>query len=455
MVKKNFQDVDLGDRRRVERLIEAAATIARRPEHSFTLSFDLKGLRAFYRLCNCKKATLKNIQASHWNLTRQAMGEQPIVLILHDTSELDYTSHHALKGAGPIGDGNGRGFLQHNSLAVVPGTRQVLGLAYQQIVTRKPAPKKETSYQRRKRKRESQLWMDGIRASGRPPVGSMWVDVGDRGADIYEAMRESEQVGHHFVIRACQDRGIGIQADLSETSHLMQFAASLPSLGTDTIEIPSRKGRPARTATVQLSAAPIWVPAPKGTKGRKSQPVIRAWVVRVWEVNPPAGGEPLQWVMVTSVPTTTLAEAQERRDWYARRWMVEEFHRIEKSGCGEEDRRFETAARMIACLAILAVVAVRVFQLRTALDAIPDAPAAAVGTQEEIAVLDKQRPKKNRIVTVRDFVMAVGRLGGHLGRKGDGPPGTRALWIGYQRLQDMVLGYQARHQKAKEDVGNR
>ncbi|MFV0496108.1 IS4 family transposase, partial [Mycobacterium sp.] len=147
--------------------------------------------------------------------------------------------------------------------------------------------------------------------------------------------------------------------------------------------------------------------------------------------------------------------AMERRDWYACRWMVEEFHRIEKSGCGEEDRRFATASRMQACLAILSLVAVRVFQLWTALDNIPEEPATTVATNDDLVVLNEMQPTNKRVVTVRDFVLAVGRLGGHLGRKSDGPPGTRTLWQGYQRLQDFVLGYQIRLRKQQGDVGKR
>ena len=100
------------------------------------------------------------IQTPHWDQTRRAMGHHPTILVLHDTTELDFTSHPALDGAGPIGNGSGRGFLQHNSLAVVPEPRQVLGLAYQQLELRRAAPDRETASQRRDRDRESKLWVE-------------------------------------------------------------------------------------------------------------------------------------------------------------------------------------------------------------------------------------------------------------------------------------------------------
>jgi Transposase Tn5 dimerisation domain/Transposase DNA-binding len=442
--EEQFGQVSLGHQGRTRRLVSAAADIARHPELSFSQVFDWNDLRAFYRLCNRPEATLTALQQPHWELTRQAMGQQPLVLVLHDTTQLDFTSHPALQGTGPLGEGHARGFLQHNSLAIVPDPRQVLGLAYQQWRVRQPAPEGETSAQRKKRERESDLWLEGIGASGRPPEGCCWVDVGDAGCDLYEAMVAARQVGHHFLLRAAQDRLVllGPQPRGPEV-RLLTYARSLPSQGQDVVDIPSRGGRPRRAAVVQLAAAPVWVPAPTEVRQRWRQPIVAAWVIRVWEADPPAGvAEPLEWVLVCSLPTVTRQEINERRAWYSCRWLVEVFHDIEKNGCKEEERRFETAERMEACLALLSVVAVRVFQLRCALGSQPEAAAEQVATAGEIAVLQRYLGPRRQGLTVREFVRGVARLGGFLGRKGDGEPGVRSLWRGYQRLQDMVLGFQ-------------
>jgi len=452
---KNFGAVELGDQRRTRRLIESAAQIAAHPEKPFNQVFNWNGLRGFYRLCNQETATLQAIQEPHWQLTRQEMAKHAVVLILHDTTEMDFTEHSALQGAGPIGDGNGRGFLQHNSLAVVPEPKQVLGLAYQQWSIRKEAPKNEHTSTRKRRDRESQLWLRGIEATGRPPEGCRWVDVGDRGADIYEAMVESLAQGHDFLFRVTQNRQVWVTPRYEALTTLRDYACGLASQGRDRVDIPSRGGRASREAEVELAAAPVWVPAPSGTPRRAAQPVIAAWVVRIWEANPPAGVEGLEWILITSVPTQTLEELRERRDWYASRWMVEVLHDIEKNGCSEEERRFETAERMEACLAILSVVAVRIFQLRTALECQPNEPAEQVATREEIQVLRRFINHKSGPFTVKDYVRGVARLGGFLGRKSDGNPGVKTLWRGYQRLQDLLLGYQFRGPPHGKDVGNR
>jgi hypothetical protein len=368
------------------------------------------------------------------------MSRHPVALILHDTTELDYSRHHHLAGRGQIGNEFGRGFLQHNSLAVLPQPRQVLGLAFQQFKARPPAPEGETAYQRKRRQRESQLWPDGFRGLGAAPAGCCWVNVCDRGGDDYEAARAARQLGQHVLVRASQNRRVFLTAEHDRQGYLLDHARTLSSQGADTVEIPGRGGRPPRTATVQLAGAAVWMPAPAGTPKRKQQPILALWVVRIWEADAPAGvGGPLEWVLLCSLPSTTPAELQERRDWYCCRWLVEVYHDIEKNGCREESRRFETAERMEACVAILALVAVRVFQLRQALLAQPQAAAEEVGTADEIAVVRRLVGNPSRPLTVRDFVRGVARLGGFLGRKQDGEPGVRALWRGYQRLQDMVF----------------
>lgn len=456
--EQNFGSAHLRHRRRTRRLVQSAAAIATLPEKPFNQVFDWNGLRAFYNLCDQEVATLPTLQGPHWELTRQAMGRHELVLIVHDTSELDFTDHPSLQGVGPIGDGRGRGFLQHNSLAILPQPRQVLGLAYQQLCVRQPAPKGESDSQRHKRQRESALWLEGIRGSGLAPEGCCWVDVADRGGDIYEAMVACRDARHEFLFRVTQNRQVWTTQEHEELVGLRDFACSLPSQGCDQVEIPSRGGRASRTATVQMAAASVWIPAPTATPQRWSQPIIAAWVIRIWEANAPQGVEALEWVLVCSVPTRGLEELKARRDWYCCRWLVEVFHHIEKNGCREEARRFETAARMEACLAILSVVAVRIFQLRMALESQPKAPAEQVATAEEIQVLCKFHKHDADSLSVRDFVRGVAKLGGFLGRKHDGEPGVLTLWRGYQRLQDMLQGYRLNASRAPtghRDIGNR
>jgi hypothetical protein len=444
--EQNFAGARLRDKRRSRRLVASAGKIAGHPEKTFPQIFrDWNGLRGFYTLCDQEEVTYEAVLDPHWQLTRRAMGEHKVVLIVHDTTELDFSGHKKLEDIGQIGNEFGRGFLQHNSLAFVPSSRQLLGLAYQQLKVRKPAPEGESAHQRKKRERESQLWGAGIRASGIPPEGCCWVNVCDSGSDDYENMRAARDVQQDFLFRAAQNRSVFSSEALEQRVYVLDYARSLSSLGSDQVEVPGRGGREARTAEVSLAAAPVWVPAPAGTPERGSQPIFKVWIVRIWEANPPPDiEEPLEWILWCSVPTQTLEEMLERRDWYCMRWLVEVYHHVEKNGCSQEERRFETAKRMSICLAVLSVVAVRVFQLRNALETQPEAPAAQVATPTEIKIIRRTSQHKGRRFTVRNFVHGVAKLGGFVGRKSDGDPGVQTLWRGYQRLQDVIEGYELR-----------
>jgi hypothetical protein len=378
----------------------------------------------------------------HCQRTRQAIAEQPRVLILPDTTELDCTSHHALQGAGPIGDGNGNGFLPHNRLAVLPQPRQVIGLTHQQLRVRPPKAPRQSSHQRKQPRRASELCREGLAAAGQAAPTCCGVDVGDRGSDIEEAMRQTRAWQHHFLFRVCQDRSVLVADDpLLRTVPLRTYARSLPAQGRDRVDLPARGGRPTRSVEVSRASAPVRVPAPAGTPQRHAQPVLPAWVIRIGEEPTPQGGvPPLEWILLGSLPTEGLEAMRQRRDWYACRWMGEVYHDIEKNGCSEEERRFETAGRMEACLAVLSVVAVRVLPWRYALETGAEESAEQVATATQIQVLCRHLGHKKKTFTVRDIVVGVAKLGGFLGRKGDGDPGVRSLWRGYQRLQDMVVG---------------
>jgi hypothetical protein len=440
--KEQFGTAELGRADRTERLVASAAAIAAHPEASFPEILDWNQLRGFYRLCNRDEATLDAIETPHWERTRQAMAEQPLVLILHDTSYLDYSTHRQLEGIGPIGDGNGQGLLQHNSLAVIPAPRQILGLAYQQLRVRKPAPAGESAYQRKLRERESDLWPLGIQGVGPAPENSCWVDVADRGGDDYLALEAARAQGHHFLFRVTKNRTVFLSAQLDKSAYLLDFAQSLPAQGSDILDIPGRGGREPRRARLHLAAAPVWVPPPTSVRQPSQHPVLAAWVIRVWEPHPPATvKEPVEWVLLCSLPTCNLPDICRRRDWYCSRWLVEMFHDIEKNCCREEARYFLTADAMAASLAVLSVVAVRVLQLRCALESQPDAPAEQVATKTEIKIVRQWIKQPREELTVREFVRGVARLGGFLGRKCDGEPGIRTLWRGCQRLQDLVLGF--------------
>lgn len=304
--------------------------------------------------------------------------------------------------------------------------------------------------------RESRLWLRGCEAIGTPPAGggtSLWVDVADRGADTFEFLDDCHRHGRHYVIRSAKDRRLSgedghVGAD-RVYEHLHAYARDLPALGTRAVEVHANRGRTtraARTATVSVHAAPARVAVPSFARGQCASAHLDLWVIAVREVDPPPRGvgvEPLEWILLSNVPAATMAQAAERLDWYACRPMVEELHTGQKSGIGIEGLRFAYADRLEPAIALLSVVAAMLLDLRQQARA-PDAermPARDHVPLLWVRVLSGWRYKRVRDdLTLREFYMALGKLGGHLGRKGDGFPGWRKLWVGWGELHLMVEG---------------
>ena len=437
----NFKDARLGDKRRTRRLIASAERLAARPEGSLPEHFACNPVRAVSRPCNRPEVTHPAVTAAHLEPARSAMRQVPgPVLILHDRTELDFTTQDALTGTGPVGDGGGRGFLRHNSMAIVADTQQVLGLASQIVTTREPAPEGQTRTPRLHRDRESQLGERGIRGVGPAPRGACWVDVADRDADNLEASQAARERGHEFLSRASKDGAIvaGATAD-GPKRYPKSFVRSSPAQAHGEVFIPSQGGRPARTAQVDSAAAAVWLLVPRLERSiHPDREPVSVWVERIWEPCPPAEvAGPLDWTPLGSLPAADAEQLHRRCARYAPRPPIEDDHQVEETGCGEEDLRFETAEAMRPMRGVQAIVAVRVLRLRWWGRSGGAAPAESASTRPERRVL---KGSGHRVKTGQEFVRAVAQLGGFLGRECDDEPGWQPLWRGYQRLQDMVLG---------------
>jgi hypothetical protein len=430
-----------------DRLVETAATSAQQPDGSLPQHFDWAELKGLYGLVRKVEDQPDLLHQVHRERTRQRMTTAAPVLIIHDTTQLDFSTHAVVRDLlGPIGDDGGVGFIQHNSLAIDPAGPAVLGLVAQQTFVRDKAPARETRMQRQARAdRESARWAAGISAVGPAPAGTCWVHVCDREGDFFEPMAVARLLSQHFLIRLCQNRRVrGVDAD-DATGHLLTVARGLAPVLTDVVAVASRGGRPARQARVQLASTRLWLPPPVKDPKWKGHAPLALTVVRIWEPQPPPGQEALEWILGTDLDVRTPADLLTYRDWYALRWpTAEEYHKIEKTGLGIEKVRFETRGRLLAALALLSVIAVRVLDLRWRRDADPEADAGTVATPHEIDLVRKATKARGARLTVKAFVDGVAKLGGYLGRKGDGPPGWRTSWRGYQRLADMLLGIELR-----------
>jgi hypothetical protein len=442
---EHFAAANLGHKKRNACLVRIANALMRHP--GGTLPDKLQSpaeYKAMIRLVNRRETTHQAVLQSHIDRTfaqlRQLDG---VGLLIHDGTELDYSGLHSITTLGPIGNGHNRGYLCHNSLAIDPSNRTVLGLAGQILHRRVPVPKGESVKAKRERaSRESRLWTRAIEAMPKAPADKLWVDVCDRGADLFEFLASEDALQRSYVVRACSSRKIGIGHGVEpEQAGLHAYARSLAEQGRRQITVSDGQGNQ-RKATVATSFAAVQLLPPHVKRGLYEPRPLEVWVIRVWEIDAPAGVPPVEWILLTNVAVTTTAQAWERVSWYESRWLVEEYHKAQKTGCAIEDMQFTTEAALQPMIALLSVVAVQLLNLRAAArcEDAKTRPAKEVVHEDYVAVLSAWRYKEVRELTVHEFFYALGRLGGHQNRKCDKQPGWLVLWRGWMKLQNMVEG---------------
>jgi transposase-like protein/DDE family transposase len=437
--ERTFGGVQLHDLRRTRRAVQAATSLAENPLGSLPAQMHTwKETKALYRLLDEPDVTFGALMHPHFQQTREQANSAPVVLMVQDTTDIDLSHRHKISGVGQIGNERGRGFFVQTVLAVRPQTREVLGCIAQEPFVRIPAPEGEQRYQRRKRdERESDVWIRQVHAIGTPAAGSTWVHVGDRGADMFPFFQACQATQTHFLVRAAQNRRV--QESEAEITYSLTQARSWPSQASRPFEVPARHGHKGRSTQLQLSCGQMTLLPPRH-EPRAGKDPMTVWVIRVWEEQAPAGEEPLEWILVTSVPTTTLEHAWERVEWYRQRWLVEDYHQCLKSGCRIEERQLQTVDGLIRLLGLLSPLAVRLLQVRALAREEPERPAHEVIEPLMLAVLAQRCGASPATMTVGSFWTEVARLGGYLARSHDGPPGWRTIWKGWLSLQTFLEG---------------
>lgn len=444
--RENFGSCQLGDVRRTERVVKLARQMAEHPDGSTPDQTERwPDLKAAYRLVDRAEVTFTAIAAPHWELTRQRA--QGTVLLIGDTTELDFGWDRQAEGLGPVGNGSGRGFLLHSALAVDAATTEILGLAGQEILYRRPKPKGENTYRRTQREgKESEVWTRLIARIGRPAAGVTYVHVFDRGADSLDVFCQLRAEHGEWVIRTSHRHRV--VEEVTPTGRkprcpLQTILDRQPVRGTYELSVRATKQAPARIATLAVRVARVFVP-PRSKRRTALQrrhefTGLEQWVVEARELDPPPDATPVHWVLWSSRPTDTFDAAWQILADYERRWLIEEFHKALKTGCRIESRQHQTAKRLEVMTGLCSVLAVRLVQLKTLARTAPHTPADRVVPRLWLEMLRSLRRKP--ILTVREFYRQLAGLGGFLMRTGDGEPGWITLWRGTEKLLAAIRGY--------------
>jgi len=444
--QRNFGTCDLGDKRRTKRMVQVAEEFANNPSASLPNQLEKWGdLKAAYRLFDCDSVTFDAVARPHWELTRQRANGR--TLVIGDTTELDFGRFRDIEGVGPTGNGSGNGFLLHNALMVDAESEEVLGIGGQTIHYRKQkrkSAKRLTAPQRLKKKnRESEIWGTVIDDIGPASEDASYVHVFDRGADNFEVFCHLLQQRCDWVIRGSQLHRCIFAGESEESIPLNEYLTTLELMGSYTLSLRSRPGQPAREAELEVRVGKIKVPRPKHVspwvRKRKQDP-IPMHVIELVEVNPPKGVKPIRWVLLTSLPITSFDHAWTVIRYYELRWLVEEYHKALKTGCSTQTRQLKTAGRLEAFVGLTSVVATRLLQLKSVARTKPDTPAKRVVPDIWLKMLKLARKNLSRVhdLSVGQFYREVAKLGGFLGRAGDGEPGWITIWRGWEKLNMYV-----------------
>ena len=437
-----FGHVRLPDTRLKVRLVDVAIAWASRPHDTIPQACGKWGrTKGTYRFLENPRVACDDLIASAGEGAAKMSQGLTTVLAVQDTSTISYNHLTGTKGLGPTNDHKtSLGMLLHSTLALRLDGRPI-GLLHQKIWCRKEEERGSAKKRREWpiEKKESFKWLDGIlRARERlkahvPEVRRpRLIHIMDREGDIHEVLQTVAESSDGLIVRFDRNRRID---DPCEYARPAIHAA--PLLGTASIEVPRTHEKPARKALVEVRSRPLDI-SPDLRRDARRRPVTMT-LVEIWEVAPPEGEEPLQWLLWTTEPAATLEEALAVAKLYSKRWRIEDLHLVLKSGCAVEKLQLETADRLAKAVVLYSSIAARIVQLRDWAREAPETPCTEVLQQGEWCALwtaiHKQPPAPGQVPpTIREAVLWIGRLGGHLNRKGDGMPGVRTLWRGWRDL---------------------
>ena len=451
---------DFGDVRLSKRLVRIVADKLATPTASIPhASGSWAATKATYRFLDSKQVAADRIRAAHLDATRSRIQQHETVLVLQDTTELLYSSHPHTIGLGDLDHAGSKGLKVHSALAA---TRDgvPLGLVQQAVWARAAAPKAKGRKSRKRphAERESQRWLTTLaEAQQAIKAPTRLIVVADREADIYPLFIAPREERTDLVIRATYNRGLVGGSKLHDAAERVRWQ------GARTITIPGNGSRAARTATVQIGWTTVQLLPPQDYPCPASAPRPTLQLVVVEEREPPAGVTPLRWLLWTTLPVTSWDEAMAVVDAYRRRWLIERYHYVLKSGCGIEQLQLETAERLERALGVCCIVAWRLLWLTYQARATPEVPCTEILARHEwealVCVVQRRVEPPLKPPSLHEAVRMIAQLGGFLARKGDGEPGVKTLWRGLIRLNDIAATWllaraSNEHQSDRSLMGN-
>jgi hypothetical protein len=460
-IETETKNANFGDKRLNRRYELLLDRLSDKPTLSIPAACQgLAETTAAYRFCDNDKTSAAKVLQPHHDATVERIRAQSVVITAQDTTEIELIRKQEKVG-GPLNDESRYGLYLHPLLAMTP-LRVPLGVVAAKIWSRDPEEFARSQEEKRRARRakpieekESVRWLEGYQSAcalALEAPDTTIVAVSDSEGDIYECLHAGVDGAAEYIVRGCQDRALLKE----EHPLLLQTLACKSALGEIKIRVSKREvstgdetkkrkqPRDGRNARVTVRAAKVLLrgPARPGLK----LPDIYVNAILVKEENPPAEQEPIEWLLLTSLPIETFDEVRKVLDYYCCRWEIEIYFRTLKSGCKIEDLQFERQDRFEVCLALYMIVAWRVLYLLMLGRTCPTMRCDAVLTEAEwksVYQIVKGEAAPTKPPLLCEMVKMIAELGGYLNRKHDGPPGPQTMWIGLQRMRDFAAAWSA------------
>jgi Transposase DNA-binding/Transposase DDE domain len=456
-----FADLDLGDPRRRERVLRTVGNLASNPRASFPEAMGSEAdVEGAYRLMNSSRVEMADLNGAHARVAAKRARAAGRVLAIHDTTSFEF-GHADPREIGYLNTGK-PGFLVHYALLVALEDLRPLGIGSVEVISREKPPSKRSPKGALSRKRsaaetvkdperESLRWFRGFDAVDQLLEGTDVVHVADREGDNYELFAHAIADGQRFVVRArVLDRKVeNSDGDVDVLRTVVEGARGalkrevpLSARKHKGLQLSAHLDRAARLAKLEFSGTRVVVRRPR-YQDKALLEEIELNIVRVLEPNPPAGAEPIEWVLYTTESISTAEDIAAIVDIYRARWLIEECNKAIKTGCRYEDRQFESLDALLTLLAMTFPIAVELLWIRAACRKSPNRPAAEVLTRVQLEVLRRMASRKlPPNATVHDALWSIAGMGGHM--KTNGEPGWLVLHRGMTKLLAYEEGWLAR-----------
>lgn len=357
-----------------------------------------------------------------------------VILAVEDTTSICYR-HQSKKGLGRLGGVNAMGLDMHTNM-LLSESGESLGICYQHIRARPSADKTRHHNRIPIELKDSYKWFWGLHQ-----LNELW-PVSNQGTVIKIADRDSDisELYHH-------PRGLGIEL-LTRVRHTERLVfgpdgkVNLSSLvnkenfkGSGKIDLQRKGNAPARTAQANYYSAQISLPKLKsGKEGEVKMNVI-------WVKETPSSKDAINWVLMTTLPVESFEDILRIVGYYSKRWVIERFHFILKSGMNIEKIQIDDAERLKNALQLYSLIAWHVLKIHRLGEQASQEDATEYFEERSIDILQKVAGQK--VITADDFVHQLAKLAGFRPTNQQRHPGEKTLWQAITIFNNIIKGFEA------------